>query len=965
MLGTRSHSTFLHRCSHAANLAIPKHSAAPRAFGYQRTVVAARSCFARFFRTGGFTQSYPNDFFLAESASNVANTNEVAVFWDLNDCTVPDELDPYRVGPNIVLALRVSGFNGPIVIKAYGNTRQFNEHDLLQALIATGVDLHHVPGGQKDSNNRMLVDLLLWVRQRSPPAHMFLISGDKDFSSVLHKLLMRGYNVLWAYPHGGMSPVLLNAASKVWAWDGIVKGIGLLAKSCINGTPINSGRWKSFKNVSQGCLTPRNKQDCHPQVEDKSEISFHEKKKRLHAVPQEVVEQVINIVRMKPKGFTVGGFKRQIGRSNLILDKSLYGHKDLLSFLLSIPALRASLVWTSDRSRTYVFTVDDAKSTNMPGVNERVFPSLQDRFTDRTDDSLSSHEASRIIHSGAIVEELSQVAGPIGTICDSQKRDSASRNEKWEHEHTPNFLPETPVKEQATAHQGIESESRPLSLANRGVLKMWKNSFHFWQRILQILGLKDSNSKLQDELLGSKDLNHKCGKKTVEEGMLVKKDRDIGTSIVSNPSEMTLERLGDEKWKGKVHSLKKSAQRQSNNEFVLSEVRQCELSEDDIVEGQQHRETNILASPQEGATFRREILNKVVSKKLWKEIELFVTSVEGRSAIGKIATVEDMVQLLRESNLAEVARLQEKQLFQLAKLLTEDNKCSHSVLIQYPEVDDVEKNMQCVTATDCDLLSKGELERENVIAANTNEADNGFGWDSGDFEATNSTKLTTDSATLARDVGLTHMPMSDTELSVYLDSNATVSSLEHFKNWVEKVLCCDGSTDRQAVLQKFQDLQDYGFWNVNDLINRRDVDHSLGSSDSFAVIAAESKGRNYHRESIVRDLKEVLQDILQSYKHGFPLCDLKEAFKMRYGYDLDNKNLGHKSLRCLVCAVDNTATISKDSMGQYRIWPKFSVPMENSSAMSNQGAESIDGKIKSAGYTCQPAKSHDVICCTQ
>ncbi|KAI5062515.1 hypothetical protein GOP47_0023054 [Adiantum capillus-veneris] len=270
---------------------------------------------------------------------------EVSVFWDLNKCGVTDAdvegdgeseceaaMVASNIAPNVVKSLRSSGFSGPISIRAYGNTRSFSNHRIMQALLATGVDLHHTSAGKNYLSKHLILDLLLWVRENKPPAHMLLISGDKEFSSVLHKLHMRGYNVLLAHPEGDISKDLLSAASKVWVWDKMMKGT----------------------------------EEVQPErVDVDQDPTSHGLKRKPLNIPKRIVEQVLDIIRSRPSGFSVSALRRQLVRSNITLDKDLYGHKDLLSFLLAIPNLKARLLWTSDKTRTFFFTENLDESTNI------------------------------------------------------------------------------------------------------------------------------------------------------------------------------------------------------------------------------------------------------------------------------------------------------------------------------------------------------------------------------------------------------------------------------------------------------------------------------------------------------------------------------------------------------------------------------------------------------------------------
>ena len=97
-----------------------------------------------------FHRGYIRNYLLEEvkERKREEDFQEIVVFWDLTTCTVPHGVDPYRISPNIAISLRKNGFLGPLSIHAYGNTRSLNDQEFLQALVSTGVDLHHIPGGK-------------------------------------------------------------------------------------------------------------------------------------------------------------------------------------------------------------------------------------------------------------------------------------------------------------------------------------------------------------------------------------------------------------------------------------------------------------------------------------------------------------------------------------------------------------------------------------------------------------------------------------------------------------------------------------------------------------------------------------------------------------------------------------------------------------------------------------------------
>jgi hypothetical protein len=91
--------------------------------------------------------------------------------------------------------------------------------------------------GSKDtSDKRMLVDMLFWAFDNPPPGNYLLISGDRDFSDLLHRLRMKRYNILLMRPSNASSQVLAAAAKTVWLWESIAAGDVLRPES----PPVNS-----------------------------------------------------------------------------------------------------------------------------------------------------------------------------------------------------------------------------------------------------------------------------------------------------------------------------------------------------------------------------------------------------------------------------------------------------------------------------------------------------------------------------------------------------------------------------------------------------------------------------------------------------------------------------------------------------------------------------------------------------
>eukprot|EP00252_Welwitschia_mirabilis_P018094 TRINITY_DN40283_c0_g1_i1.p1 TRINITY_DN40283_c0_g1~~TRINITY_DN40283_c0_g1_i1.p1 ORF type:complete len:502 (+),score=97.38 TRINITY_DN40283_c0_g1_i1:228-1733(+) len=149
---------------------------------------------------------------------------KISVWWDIENCHVPKGVDSHSIAQNIRSALSKLGYKGSVSITAYGDTKHLSS-SVQKALTETGVTLHHVPSGGKDtSDKKILVDMLFWAVDNPAPANYMLISGDRDFSNALHQLRLRRYNILLARPPQHVSPPLIGAAQKVLLWGNLARG---------------------------------------------------------------------------------------------------------------------------------------------------------------------------------------------------------------------------------------------------------------------------------------------------------------------------------------------------------------------------------------------------------------------------------------------------------------------------------------------------------------------------------------------------------------------------------------------------------------------------------------------------------------------------------------------------------------------------------------------------------------------
>ncbi|KAL0863549.1 hypothetical protein Bca101_042667 [Brassica carinata] len=69
-------------------------------------------------------------------------TAEIAVWWDMKDCPIPEGYDAGRVRASLEAAFEEVGYSGPVSITAYGDQTQIPGH-ILQGLVSSGISVAH------------------------------------------------------------------------------------------------------------------------------------------------------------------------------------------------------------------------------------------------------------------------------------------------------------------------------------------------------------------------------------------------------------------------------------------------------------------------------------------------------------------------------------------------------------------------------------------------------------------------------------------------------------------------------------------------------------------------------------------------------------------------------------------------------------------------------------------------------
>ncbi|PRQ49200.1 putative meiosis arrest female protein [Rosa chinensis] len=268
----------------------------------------------------------------------------VSVWWDFENCHLPATVKPFKVAGTITAAVRANGIKGPIQINAFGDMFQLSRLNQ-EALSSTGINLTHVPSGGKNSADRsLLADLLYWVSQNPPPAHLFLISGDRDFSSILHKLRMNNYNILLASPENAPG-VLCSAASIMWPWHDLLMGENLTGRYFNQPPDGPYGSWYGHYKAPLEDPFAFTEQPAVSQAERLPEPGSDSKLQMIPTgseckaspIPKAVMKQIRHILKLHPKGISSSELRAQLEKYNVSLERPYYGYKKFSCFLASMP----------------------------------------------------------------------------------------------------------------------------------------------------------------------------------------------------------------------------------------------------------------------------------------------------------------------------------------------------------------------------------------------------------------------------------------------------------------------------------------------------------------------------------------------------------------------------------------------------------------------------------------------------
>ncbi|XP_039125005.1 uncharacterized protein LOC120261257 [Dioscorea cayenensis subsp. rotundata] len=256
----------------------------------------------------------------------------VTVWWDFENCSIPNGVNVFRVAQRITSVLRSNGIKGPVTINAFGDVAQLSRATQ-EALTSTGVCLTHVPHSGKNSSDRFfMADLIYWVSHNPPPMHFFLISGDRDFANILHRLRMSNYNILLASSDCASS-VLWSSATIMWPWNGLVRGEDVVVKH-FNHPP--DGFYGSWYGHYKGILDDPFENMDQTTISQPKESMEQIADTKPRPIPKALVNGISRILNFYPEGITLSELRAELMRNNLNMEKDFFGYKNFSHLLSSL-----------------------------------------------------------------------------------------------------------------------------------------------------------------------------------------------------------------------------------------------------------------------------------------------------------------------------------------------------------------------------------------------------------------------------------------------------------------------------------------------------------------------------------------------------------------------------------------------------------------------------------------------------
>ncbi|PIN26848.1 hypothetical protein CDL12_00392 [Handroanthus impetiginosus] len=592
----------------------------------------------------------------------------VSVWWDFENCNLPLNTNVFTVGQRITNALRANGIKGPIQITAFGDVMQISRTNL-EALSSSGIILSHVPSGGKNSADRsLLVDLMYWVSNNPPPAHLFLISGDRDFAGILHRLRMNNYNILLAGPDNAPS-VLCSAATIMWQWSSLLKGEDVTGRffNYPPDGPYNS--WYGHYNAPlEDPFAVKEQPSCLPADE------------LCRPIPREVMKYIRQILNSYPEGIPISRLRTELDRSNLSIDRDFYGYKKFSRFLSAMPHIVRldfgidSMIFA--RGANFKFVDESVPATKSESsVNNEEFEDVTEKTTvsapkvkaqptymqEFQNEEKSNESTSSMSMQGMKVkaqetnlqdlkkEEKQKESLPNRKMQEAREQD---RNIKLQEQQKKGEVASPIVEIKETSERKGIPDIPPRS-SELGMLKrIWMKLFGSGKT-----NSSDKSGKKSDGTLGGKD--------SIEEKNPMSQLPEFARPASLSPSSD--EALIGGKTAKSDDAVADVSSHGSGFNWIMSRFKSWSSSKfDDKIEKNAETVDQVKVSPEQLDIFSRE--------SFWKEVEWFLDTSDGAATFLQSRTREQLGQNLQKHGPPVLKSLPEGNLLHLIDLLIKDKK---------------------------------------------------------------------------------------------------------------------------------------------------------------------------------------------------------------------------------------------------------------------------------------------------
>ncbi|KAL0947150.1 hypothetical protein HGRIS_013278 [Hohenbuehelia grisea] len=147
---------------------------------------------------------------------------EVAIFWDLENCSAASSISAYSLVENIRNLAHTFGilksFKAYVDVAQQPSISSLNYRAELQSSGVSVTDCPHL--GQENVVDQMIiVDMLTYAMDHPPPALVLLISGERGFAYAVSMLRARRYDVVVMSAPGLGTSHLMHLSSVYFEWN--------------------------------------------------------------------------------------------------------------------------------------------------------------------------------------------------------------------------------------------------------------------------------------------------------------------------------------------------------------------------------------------------------------------------------------------------------------------------------------------------------------------------------------------------------------------------------------------------------------------------------------------------------------------------------------------------------------------------------------------------------------------------